>query len=501
MVGRSFSAGRQGTHILAVLLIVVAFGLLWFAKQLGRDKAENVLLAVLALQLLWIPMRWRMSVYAFMVYVVVEGFLLNYFWTMPQLNLAKDAIVMTLFIVLGVATVTRRIFPVPWTAWLMPFLCFALIYFMQVFNPRLPNLLVGLIGVRVMLLYALLVPIAYWFFDRRERVFRFFLFMVLLSIPVSLFGIFQYFVGPGWMISLSPGFTRTLYYAIGDPHSAELLYFRTLSTFVATGSFSNYLWFMMTISVALLNMKSLRAHRAWIITALALQFLAQLTSGGRSAFVYFGVSLVLFLSMRGRVFRLVPALALLVIVFIVGLNLLGPVIQGRYQTILDWNLVRARNVPLGIGWLTSSMAADSVGYGAGYATIASRHAGVTDLNQKPVENTLARVRFETGIVGFIVYLLFIAATLVECVRVPMRMRDPELAWPTAACAAFILVNLTVNLPFATPFDVSPSNVYIWFFLGFLARVPQLAAAPVPSMTPSARLSRSSIPEQQLMPQI
>jgi O-antigen ligase len=237
-----------------------------------------------------------------------------------------------------------------------------------------------------------------------------------------------------------------------------------------------------------------------VLIALVLQFLAQLTSGGRAAFVFFGLSLVLFLSMRGKVFRLVPVLTLLVIVFVVGLNLLGPVIQGRFQTILDWNLVRARNVPLGIGWLTSAMASDAIGYGAGYATVASRHAGVTDLNQKPVENTLARVRFETGIVGFLLYLLFLAAAIVECVRIPMRIRDAELAWLAAACAAFILVSLTVSLPFATPFDISPSNVYIWFFLGFLARVPQLATTPATFFPSAARWSRSSIPAHQAVPQ-
>jgi hypothetical protein len=482
------------------MLGVVAVGLLWFATQISRDQAQNVLLAVLALQLLWIPMRWRASVYAFMVYVLIEGFMLNYFWNLPQLNLAKDVFILALFVVLAVATVTKRIFPIPWTGWLLPFLFFSLIYFIQVFNPKLPNIMVGLVGVRVMLLFALLVPIAYWFFDRRERIMRFFLFMAMASIPVSLFGIFQYFVGPGWLVTISPGFVRTLIFAVGDPAKGEALYFRTLSTFVSTGSFANYLWFMMIVSVALLNMKSLRAHRAWVLIALVLQFLAQLTSGGRGPFVFFGVSLVLFLSMRGKGFRLVPVLALLVIVFVVGLNLLGPVIQGRFQTILDWNLVRARNVPLGIGWLTSAMASDPMGYGAGYATVASRHAGVTDLNQKPVENTLARVRFETGIFGFLVYLVFIAAALVECIRVPTAIRNSELAWPAAACAAFILVNLTVSLPFATPFDISPSNVYIWFFLGFLARVRQLATTPATYFPSAARLSRSSIPAHQAVPQ-
>jgi hypothetical protein len=327
-----------------------------------------------------------------------------------------------------------------------------------------------------MLFYALLAPVAYWFFDRRERVLNFFLFVVMLSIPVSAFGIFQYFAGPGWLISLSPGFARAIFFAIGDPTKGELLYFRTLSTFVSTGSFSNYLWFMLACSVALFNMKGLRAHRVWILFALALQFLALLTSGGRAPFVYFLISVMLLLVLRRKTFRAVPALALLVILFIVGINILGPVIGGRFGTITNLEQVQARNVPLAVGWLVSAMSTDFMGFGAGYATVASRHAGITELNQTPVENMLARVRFETGILGFVAYLVFLGAALVTCVRTPSRLQDSDLAWPAAACSAFVIVNLSVSLPFGTPFDISPNNVFIWFCLGFLSRVPHLAAA-------------------------
>src|SRR3970040_2102894 len=86
--------------------------------------------------------------------------------------------------------VPRGIFPVPRTSWILPFVLFGLVYTAQVFNPHLPNILVGLIGLRVSLLYALLMPVGYWFFDSRERSVRFFIFLTLISIPVAAFGIF-----------------------------------------------------------------------------------------------------------------------------------------------------------------------------------------------------------------------------------------------------------------------------------------------------------------------
>jgi len=46
-----------------------------------------------------------------------------------------------------------------------------------------------------------------------------------------------------------------------------------------------------------------------------------------------------------------------------------------------------------------------------------------------------------------------------------------------------VINLLL-VPMGTPFDVSPMNVYLWFFAGFLGRAPLLggetdALAPAP----------------------
>ncbi len=139
-------------------------------------------------------------------------------------------------------------------------------------------------------------------------------------------------------------------------------------------------------------------------------------------------------------------------------------------------------MPLVYGWLYEAMNTDPAGMGAGYATVASRHAGVTPLNSGPVENTFARIRFETGLPGLLFYVIFILVLVRECIRVPQKTKDRELSWLVSACAAFLLVNIFLSLPWGTPFDTSPTNVFLWFFLGFLARAPQLAEATEPRVT-------------------
>jgi hypothetical protein len=162
---------------------------------------------------------------------------------------------------------------------------------------------------------------------------------------------------------------------------------------------------------------------------------------------------------------------------------MGPSVADRFATVLNLEEVQQRNIPLVYGWLYESMHSEPAGLGAGYATVASRHAGATPLNAGVVENTFARVRFETGLPGLVLYVIFILALVRECIRVPQKIPDRELGWLVSACSAFLLVNIFLSLPWGTPFDVSPTNVYLWFFLGFMARAPQLAGANVPAVKP------------------
>jgi len=457
-----------------VVVLIAVVSVWWLSGQVAHESYRNILIGIVMFQSIWVLFRWRESVYAFMVYVVLEGFFVNYFYTVPELNLLKDVYVGSLFTVLVVTTVPRGIFPVPRTSWILPFGLFAVVYTAQVFNPYLPNVLVGLIGLRVSLLYAVLVPVGYWFFDTRERAIRFFVFLTFLSVPVAAFGIFQYFAGPGWLTSLSPGFARAVFYASGTGSGASGgLYFRTISTFVQTGGFSNYLCFMMLVAAAQFNMGSLRNQRWWIVLAFMLQFVAMLTTGGRGPLVLFFVGVALVVTMQGRMARLLPIVAVLAALFIGSVILLGPVVAERFATLLDLEVVQARNLPLAYGWLYEAMNSDPAGMGAGYATVASRHAGATPLNYSTVENTFARIRFETGVPGLVLYVIFILALVRECIRVPQRTADRELSWLVSTCSAFLLVNIFLSLPWGTPFDTTPTNIYLWFFLGFMARAPYL----------------------------
>jgi hypothetical protein len=457
-----------------ITVVLAAAGIMWAAPKAARGDYRDLLMSFVVLQSLWIVLFWRMGVYLFMAYVVVEGFLINYFNGLSELNLVKDLFVALLFLSVAVILIMQRRAPFPRLGWVIPFLLFALVYIAEIFNPNLPNIMVGLVGCRVTLYYSLLAAVAYWFFDSVERVIKFFAFMVLVSIPEAAFGIVQYFKGAAWMASISPGFQRAVFYADwNDTQTAEGS-FRTFSTFVHTGAFSEYLALMMLITAAFFGLYRMRWQRVVLAAILMLQFFALLTTGGRGAFMAFFLCLgIWWLFQRGSM-HLAPAVIVLPVFFYAATLLLGTGFLDRFSTLFNADLMRERNMPLITGWFAQSMQADWAGLGAGYASLASRHVGETALNMGAVENGLAKMRFEAGIPGLILYVGFLLSFVLSSAGQALRVADSRVRWFATPIASFLILSVSFT-PLGTPFDVSPTNVYLWFFAGFLGRATTLGA--------------------------
>lgn len=456
----------------------------WLSGQITAGNFRNLLTLVILLQAVWFLLNWRLGVYVFMVYVAVEGFIVNFFHSVPELNLLKDGMALFLFCLLSIIVVVRyRDSPFPRVAWMIPFLGFAVVYFAQVLNPALPNILVGLVGIRVTLLFAILTPVAYWFFESRQRVIEFFVFLLWLSVPISLFGIAQSLLGPAWVTSLSPGFSRAVFYAVGSRGWSADSYFRTFSTFVHTGGFAVFLSLVLLLCTTFWVLPSFRRHRRVLLFLFGLHFWALLTTGSRAALVIALLAIAILFLVQGKGWKVIPVLLLMPLLLWASLHITGSAgMVERFETLLDIDYVAQRNIPLVQGWLGEALQSDWAGYGAGYASVASRHAGLTPLNGSVVENALAKVRFEAGLPGFVLYAAFLLTVLYDTIRVPSRVRDPELRWLAAACSSFVVINVGLVLA-GTPFDVSPTNTYLWFFLGFLARVPLLSATPAQMAAP------------------
>lgn len=472
------TAGRRvGPDLLVTLpvLLLVVFALPWIALRVAYQQYVPLIVGVfifadICFTFAW----WRASVYMFAFYVLVEGFLINAY-AATALNLLKDAQLFLIFFRLALALVARRTFPIPYAGWVIPYLLFAMYYIAEIFNPLLPSILVGFIGARVTLEFFLCFIVGYWFFDNRAQVIRFLRFHNLLSIPISAFGVLQYFTGPELLLRISPGFERAIFYA-NDPKNPQAgYYFRTISTFASSAGLSQYLWVAALLSIALMLVATRPMDKWMARAALLVQACATLSTGGRGSFIMLFLCIFLGFWLMGRLRRAFLVTSLVTACLFVSVLFLGPVVEARFASIFDLEMVRDRNMALALGEFDASMGAPIVGLGAGMGCAASNRLETSKVDVVGSENQFARIRNECGLAGLALFAAFTVALFLETLRQTRRIYDPQLRTIGCLAATIPLANILL-FPIGQPLDVPPLNFYFWFLLGLLVALLRIQAS-------------------------
>ncbi len=453
------------------LLVLAALVLPWLAMRIAYAQYARVVVAfVLVIDLCVTYAWWRVSVYLLLGYILIEGFVINAF-SVPELNLLKDAQIGLLCLRLGTSTIARRMFPIPRADWVVPFLLFAMVYTAEVFNPYLPSILIGLVGMRVTLEFFLCFVIAYWFFNDREQVLRFLHFHNWVSLPVCAFGIVQYFTGPELLLRISPGFARAIYYAFDANDPASYNYFRTISTFASTSGFSQYLWIAVVLTLTLMLVSTRPSDKVVCRVALLVQACALLTTGSRGPLVLIFVSVFLGFTLMRRLRQAFAGVLILLVFFAASTLFLGERVEKRFATLLDLNMIRDRNTALAVGQIEEATNTPVVGFGAGMGCAASNRLD-PDLAVVGSENEFARIRYETGLAGLV---LFVGATIlifVDTLRRAVSYRDPRFR--TIGClVASIPLTAILVFPVGQPLDIPPTNFYFWFLIGLLQALSRI----------------------------
>jgi len=457
------------------VVLLVVFALPWIALRVAYQQympliAGVFIFADVCFTFAW----WRASVYLFAFYVLIEGFLINAYGS-TTLNLLKDAQLFLIFFRLAVALIARRMFPVPHAGWVVPFFGFAVYYTAEIFNPLLPTILVGLIGARVTLLFFLCFVVGYWFFNDREQVIRFLRFQNWISIPIAVFGVIQYFTGPDLLVRISPGFQRAIFYANDPKHPEAGFYFRTISTFASSAGLSQYLWVAAMLSIALMMISPRPMDKVMTRLALLAQACGTLSTGGRGPFILLFVSLFLGFWLLGRVRQAIMPALLIVACLFASMIFLGSVVQARFASILDLEMIRDRNMSLAMGEFEASTEAPIVGLGAGIGCAASNRLESTSVAVVGSENQFARIRNECGLAGLALFIVFTAAVLLETYRQARALRDHDLRVIGCIVASFCITNI-MTFPIGQPLDIPPLNFYFWFLLGLLTALLRIQAA-------------------------
>ena len=449
----------------------------------------------------WAFRRWRAAVQLAMVVLVLEGVFRKWLFLGAQdlIYFAKDVLLIAAYG--GFLSERRRLrgLWIPRAPALYFTLALAAVWgVFEVLNPDLPNLFVGLLGFKSYFLYVPLLFVLPAVFPTDAGVARFMMRYLLLSIPVGLLAVAQFF-------SSSTSALNTYARSPTDDYSSAVTFgsssfVRVTGTFSFITGYSAYLTAIVMLSLAVLATTRWRLRGNWkIYIVLGMAVLGMLMTGSRGPVVIVGVTFPLYWwlavvreKQRGATFiRLMIGVVLVgAFVFFVGGDALGA-FQGRAagnQTELLGRIAEPFTAPLKV-----LPAAGLLGYGIGatHQAAAAVTPGIPPfswLRGHLIEVEPGRVMLELGPIGFL--LVYLSRLLLIGLAFQQAFRLKTLFHRSIAVASFMI--FLSALPGGVIFDVTTGLLY-WFFGGLLFLAMRLDRQPAPSPRADGRTAAVTAP--------
>lgn len=449
-----------------------------------------VLLAVAAAAL-WAARSWRRGLEAALVLVVVEGAIRK--WIVPGASsyvyFAKDILLLGVYWGFLRESVRRRPNIRLPQGLIAALALSAAIGAAQIFNPRLPNFLVGALGFKAYFLYVPLLWVVPAAFRTEEEVLRFLKRYLLLALPIGLLAFMQF---------VSPADSRWNMYARGQgdgPISA--ITFGAVDRVRVTGTFSfitgygSYLQVVSLLALTLLTVSGWRLRGSLqTYAALALTVMGMLMTGSRGPVFIFALMLPIYWVFGVAREGGVPAVGR----FLLGLGLIASVVNVVGADAVSAFRARAagsddvasRIIQPFVNPIRIAPDAGFVGYGIGAShqmaeIVAPSLNPYSWLEGLHYEDEPSRVMVELGLVGYLAWFAARLALVVFAARAVFRLRRPLPRALALSCLLLFLAQLTGGVVFNVT-----GGLFYWFFGGLLFmsvrldREAALAAAAVRS---------------------
>jgi hypothetical protein len=443
------------------------------------DGTRTFLVVAGLMAVVWSASRWRQAVQVALVLLILEGALRK--WVFPGAQdivyFAKDV-----FFLGAYAGFLRQRQLLRYRPMRLPLLhtalaLSALFGLAEVFNPSLPNLLVGALGFKAYFFYApllFLVPAA---LPDDRALAQFLRRYVLISVPIGLLAVAQFFSPAGSAINTYARGVEDVSYVSTFGSSS---FVRVTATFSYITGYTSYLLATAILLLAVLATVRWRFKRHLdLYLALGITFLSMLMTGSRGPVLLLALLFPLYWwltvireKQSGATFSRILLGLGLVAAF---LAYAGPeaidAFQGRAAATSEDTPSRML-VPF-IAPVVKMSDAGLFGFGIGAthqtaATVARGIAPYSWLHGEIIEAETGRVMLELGPLGFLLVYsvrIFLAAL---ALRQALSLRVPfHRAVATAAFLYFLAA-----LPGSVVFDVT-ADVYFWFFAGLLLLVMRL----------------------------
>jgi hypothetical protein len=427
----------------------------------------------------WSITRWRKAVQLAMVLIILEGALRK--WVFPGAQdlvyFAKDVFLLGAYA--GFFRERHRLRArLPRLPGLSALLSVAALYgLLEVLNPRLPNLLVGALGFKAYFFYVPLLWVVPAAFTSAGELARFLRRYVLLSIPVGLLAVAQFFSSPTSVLN-----------TYARPAEGEMFFATTFgsSSFVrVTGTFSfisgytSYLLAMAILIMGLLGAAQWRFRgNLLLFAALTMTLLGILMTGSRGPLLILTFLLPLYWWLvvarergGGAIFgRIILGLSLVFgLVSYAGQDALSA-FYGRATAGSDMaaRLAAPFQQPF---QLLPHAGLFGFGIGATHQTAVAVTKGMVPYSWTRgivVEGETGRVMLELGGAGFLLMFILRLALALWALRRSRQVRHPYFRGVAAGCFLFLVAQIVGGVVF----DVV-TGVYYWFFAGLLGLVEQL----------------------------
>ncbi len=451
--------------------------------------------SILLLLMLYAFLYWRQGFFLVLFFAVFEGAIRK--WLIPEFQqwvyFAKDAL--TIGAVLGYygprLSKTRKLFQEHPANSVLAF--FVAVCALELFNPRLPNLWVGLFGIRGYIIYIPLMFMVPAVFPTDAFLRRFTRIVLLVSLIPLLIGPVQFWSPSTSVINRYAHDTADIITFASTDHP------RITSTFPFITGFTTFLMILLLLVVALLLVEKPGWFRRFLYGVLALSLANIYMTGSRAPIAFLAVTLpvVIFMFIRTQTktdvklaFLLIAAIPAITIVTAKAFPEAVDAFVNRAvesQDDVDVRIIDLWRMPL-----EAARESDVMGWGVG-STHPAKYFLIpigSQFEEPPLlEGEMERVILETGPFGF---LLGMTARLLVCLAL-WRAFKRSAGYLRPWCAAGFCFGL-ICLVNHTIFNTT-AGVFFWFVAGFGLMAVKRRQAVTATGAPSPRF----IPLPQTVP--
>lgn len=363
-------------------------------------------------------------------------------------------------------------------------------------KPSEKPIFMGILGLKVLLGYAPLIPCAYYLMKKKQDVYNVMRMTVVVVIICCGLAFVQYMMLKTGRCKGTVGEGAELFKASLDARcfvGGALLYtpeqgvIRLPGTFVAPWQWG---WYLISSAFTTFAVTFFDRNFIWkIIGGIGMlgTIIMAVICGQRIALMLVPVMIVIQLFTTGQIANLKRFLPIGVGIagaIMVAMASNPAVVQERIDSAVSrWN-ASPPDAFITEQFNTVVRGASLLGKGLGRATNSARAMGETQL----IETYYPKVMYEIGPIGVILFLVLVTTLTIACFKAYRSVKDKNLRGYGAVLWTFVLV-ISYNT-YYYPLDVDPVAVYYWFFAGVALKLPELdRLEPIPVEDPKKKRKR------------